>query len=84
MLYLKKCIFNIFFYPLNRKLTIFFVGEDIFQRVPEMFLREIECERGFEDENGKFRKNYLHHWTAEEKIRRKRLSNNFFKYFLVS
>ena len=37
-----------------------------------------------EDENGKFRKNYQHHWKAEEKIRRKRLPNNFFKYFLVS
>ena len=71
MLYLKKCIFNIYFDPLDRKLTIFYVGEDIFQR-------------GFEDENGIFRKNYLHHWNAEEKIRRKRLSNNFFKYFLVS
>ena len=30
MLYLKKCIFNIFLYPLDRKLTIFYVGEDIF------------------------------------------------------
>ena len=30
------------------------------------------------------KKNNLHHWKAEEKIRRKRLSNNFFKYFLVS
>ena len=37
MLYLKKCIFNIFFYPLDRKLTIFYIGEDIFQWVPEMF-----------------------------------------------
>ena len=37
MLYLKKCIFNIFFDPIDRKLTIFYVGEDIFQRVPEMF-----------------------------------------------
>ena len=44
------------------------------------FLREIECERVFEGENGKFRKNFLHHWKAKEKIRRKRLSNNFFKY----
>ena len=26
----------------------------------------MECERVFEDENGKFRKNYLHHWKAEE------------------
>ena len=50
----------------------------------DVFLREIECERVFEDENGKFEKNYLHHWKAEEKIRRKRLSNNFFKNFLVS
>ena len=37
MLYLKKCIFNIFFYPLDRKLTIFYVREDIFQIVLEMF-----------------------------------------------
>ena len=29
-----------------------------------------------------FEKNCLHHWKAEEKIRRKRLSNNFFKYVL--
>ena len=36
MLYLKKCIFNILFYPLDRKLSIFYVGKDIFQRVPEM------------------------------------------------
>ena len=84
MLYLQKCIFNNFFYPLDRKLSIFYVGHDIFQRVPEMFLREIECERDFEDENGKFRTNYLHHCKTEEKIRRNRLSNNFFKYFLVS
>ena len=33
VLYLKKCIFNIFFYPLDRKLSIFYVGKDIFQRV---------------------------------------------------
>ena len=70
MLYLKKCIFNIFFYPLDRKLSIFYVEEDIFKECPRCFLREIECERGFEDENGKFRKNYLLHWKAEEKIRR--------------
>ena len=37
MLYLKKYIFNIFFYSPDRKLIIFYVGEDIFQRVPEMF-----------------------------------------------
>ena len=53
MLYLKKCILNIFFNPLDRKLSIFYVGKDIFQRVPEIYvLREIECERVFEDENG--------------------------------
>ena len=37
MLYLKKCILNIVFYPLDRKLSIFYVGKDIFQRVPEIF-----------------------------------------------
>ena len=37
VLYLKKCIFNIFFEPLDRKQSIFYVGKDIFQRVPEMF-----------------------------------------------
>ena len=37
VLYLKKYIFNIYFYPLDRKLSIFYVGEDIFPRVPEMF-----------------------------------------------
>ena len=37
VLYLKKCIFNIFFYPLDRKLSIFYVGKDSFQRVPERF-----------------------------------------------
>ena len=37
VLYLKKCIFNIFFDPLDQKLSIFYVGEDIFQRVLEMF-----------------------------------------------
>ena len=37
MLYLKKCIFNIFFYPLDRKLSIFYLGKDIFHRVSEMF-----------------------------------------------
>ena len=59
-------------------------AERIFSKeCPRCFLREIECEWGFEDENGKFRKNYLHHWKAEEKIRRKCLSNNFLKYFLV-
>ena len=47
-------------------------------------MREIERKRVFEGENGKFRKNCLHHWKAEEKIRRKRFSNNFFKYILVS
>ena len=45
VLYLKKYIFNIFFDPLDRKLSIFYVGKDIFQRVPEMFSGEIECER---------------------------------------
>ena len=51
------------------------------EEYPRCFLREIEFERVFEDQNGKFRKNCLHYWKAEEKIRRKRLSNNFF--FLV-
>ena len=37
VLYLKKCIFNMFFDPLDRKLSIFYVRKDIFQRVPEMF-----------------------------------------------
>ena len=37
VLYLKKYIFNIFFYPPDRKLSIFYVGKDIFQTVPEMF-----------------------------------------------
>ena len=35
--YLKKYIFNIFCYPLDRKLSIFYVGKDISQRVPVMF-----------------------------------------------
>ena len=84
VLYLEKCIFNIFFYPLDRKLSIFYVEKDIFQRVPEVFSREIEYKRLFEGENVKFQKNYLHHWKAEGKIRRKHLSNNFLKYILVS
>ena len=83
-LYLKKCIFNIFFYPLDLKLSIFYVGKDIFQRVPQTFFARNRMRKNFEDENGKFRKNYLHHWKAEKKTRRKRLSNNCFKYFLVS
>ena len=71
--------------PLDRKLILFYVGKDIFQRVLEMFfVRNRICERAFEDKNGNFRKNYLHHCKDEEKIRRKSLSNNFFKYFLVS
>ena len=37
VLYLKKCIFNIFFDTLDRKLSIFYVGKDTFQRVSEMF-----------------------------------------------
>ena len=37
VLYLKKCIFNIFFYSLDRTLSIFYVGKDSFQRVPERF-----------------------------------------------
>ena len=37
--------FNIFFYPLNRKLSIFYVEKDIFQKVTEIFSVEIECER---------------------------------------
>ena len=41
MLYLKKCIFNIFFDPIDRKLTIFYEGEDIFQRVA----RDVFCEK---------------------------------------
>ena len=36
VLYLRKCIFNIFVDPLDRKLSIFYVGKDISQRVPEM------------------------------------------------
>ena len=31
-------------------------------------MREIECERVFEDENGKFRKKYLRHWKTEEQF----------------
>ena len=57
MLYLKKYIFNIFFYPLDRKLSIFYVGKDIFQRVPEMFFR-----KNFEKTTyiiGKLRKKYV-------------------------
>ena len=74
VLYLKKCIFNIFFYPLDRMLSIFYVGKDIFQKVPKMFsARNRMRERVFECENGKFRKNCLHHWKAKEKIHRKRL-----------
>ena len=73
MLYLKKCIFNIFFYPLDRKQSIFYVGKDIFQRVPEMFMREIECERVFEDENGNFQKtNYI-----IRKLRKKYVENAY-------
>ena len=47
MLYLKKFIFNIFFYPLDRKLSIFYVGKDIFQRVPEMFFCEKQNAKEF-------------------------------------
>ena len=47
VLYLKKCIFNIFFYPLDRKLHIFYVGKDIFQRVPEMFSARIRIQNSF-------------------------------------
>ena len=45
VLYLKNFVFNIFFYSVDGKLSIFFVGKDIFSTVPEMLLREIECER---------------------------------------
>ena len=37
VLYLKKYMFNIFFYPLDRKLSIFYVGKDSFQRMLERF-----------------------------------------------
>ena len=47
MLYLKKCIFNIFFDPLNRKLSIFYVGKDIFQRVPKMFFARNRMRKSF-------------------------------------
>ena len=47
VLYLKKCIFNIFFYPLDRKLRIFYVGKDIFQRVPEMFSTRNRIQNSF-------------------------------------
>ena len=30
VLYIKKCIFNIFCYPLDRKQSIFYVGKDSF------------------------------------------------------
>ena len=33
----QKVYFQYFFYPLDRKLSIFYVGKDIFQRVSEMF-----------------------------------------------
>ena len=42
-------------------------------------MREIECKRVFEDENGKFRKNYLHHWKAEKK---KYVGNAYQRIFL--
>ena len=44
---LKKWIFNIFFYPLNRKLSIFYVGKGIFQRVPEMFSARNRIQNSF-------------------------------------
>ena len=65
ILYLKKPIFNILFYHLDRKLSIFYIENDIFQK--GCFLREIKRERVFESENGKFQKNCLHHWEAEKK-----------------
>ena len=47
MLYLKKCIFNIIFNPLDRKLSIFYVGKDIFQRVPEIFFARNRMRKSF-------------------------------------
>ena len=82
LLYLKKCIFNIFFLPSRSKAEHFLRRKEYFPKI--RFLREIEFERVFEDQNGKFRINCLHQWKAEEKIRRKRLSFNVFKYILVS
>ena len=43
VLYLKKCMFNISFYPLDRKLSISYVGKDIFQRVPSA--RDVFCDK---------------------------------------
>ena len=47
MLYLKKCILNIFFDPLDRKRSIFYVGKVIFQRVPEIFFCETSNAKEF-------------------------------------
>ena len=47
MLYIKKCIFNIFVDPLDRKLRIFYVEKDIFQRVPEMFFARNRMRKSF-------------------------------------
>ena len=37
VLYLKKYILNILFYPPDRKLSIFYIGMDSFQRLPQRF-----------------------------------------------
>ena len=45
VLYLQNFVFNIFFSSLDGKLRIFSVRKDIFNTMPEMLLRELECER---------------------------------------
>ena len=51
-----------FFLPSRSKADHFLRRRGYFPECPRCLLREIEYERGFEDENGKFRKNYLYHW----------------------
>ena len=57
VLYLKKYIFKIFVYPLDRKLSIFYVGKNIFQRVPEIFSVGNRMRKSFLLKN--FIKNYV-------------------------
>ena len=82
-MYFKNYLISVYevFFPqlsnLQKLFRILFLAENISGTPLTRFVL-------FEGENGKFRKNCVHHWKTEEKIRLKRLSNNFFKYILVS
>ena len=43
----QKSVILIFFYPLDRKLSIFYVAKDIFQRVPDMFSARNRMRKSF-------------------------------------